>query len=114
MSSKKSNVNASKGRRYTLKEKQEVIAFVDKVNAEKGRGGQSAACKKFKLSPLTIGAWIRSGVSADGDGATAGVAAAGPIGKKLGKLQQLHAQIARAEKELVKMRSQFEALKRGL
>ena len=70
MSEKTSSVNAAKGRRYSIKEKQEILDFVDQVNAEKGRGGQSAASKKFTISPLTISAWIRSGVSSYGHGAT--------------------------------------------
>ncbi len=75
-----SNINAAKGRRYTTKEKAEIIAFVDKVNAEKGRGGQSAASKKFKISPLTISSWIRSGIGG-GSSISAGSAAsvAGPM-----------------------------------
>ena len=105
-----SKVNASKGRRYTTKEKAEVLAFVDKVNAEKGRGGQMAATKKFKLSPLTIASWIRSGVTANGE-APAASYSGGPIGKKLAELQSLHSQITKAEKELAKMKSQFAALK---
>ena len=110
-----SNINAAKGRRYTTKEKAEIIAFVDKVNAEKGRGGQSAASKKFKISPLTISSWIRSGIGGGGS-ISAGSAAsvAGPIGKKLSKLQELHDQISRGEKELSKMKAQFNALKAAL
>lgn len=110
-----SNVNAAKGRRYTAKEKAEIIAYVDKVNAEKGRGGQSAASKKFKISPLTISSWIRSGA---GRGSSASRSSSGsvvgPIGKKLAKLQELHDQIAKAEKELARMRAQFDALKASL
>ena len=108
-----SNVNAAKGRRYTAKEKADIIAFVDKVNAEKGRGGQSAASKKYKISPLTISSWIRAG--AGGMPLAAGTAAvAGPIGKKLSKLQALHDQIAKAEKELAKLKAQFNSLKSAL
>jgi transposase-like protein len=108
-----SNVNAAKGRRYTAKEKAEIIAFVDKVNVDKGRGGQSAASKKYKISPLTISSWIRTGA---GGGAisSGGAAVAGPIGKKLSKLQALHDQIAKAEKELSKLKSQFNSLKSAL
>lgn len=108
-----SNVNAAKGRRYTTKEKAEIIAFVDKVNSEKGRGGQSAASKKYKISPLTISSWIRSGIGGGSVSASSG-SVAGPIGKKLSKLQTLHDQIARAEKDLGKLRSQFNALKSAL
>lgn len=112
-----SNVNAAKGRRYTAKEKADIIAFVDKVNSEKGRGGQSAASKKYKISPLTISSWIRSGAGSS-SGAPLSLkglgAVSGPIGKKLSKLQDLHDQIARAEKELSKLKSQFDSLKGSL
>jgi len=53
---KKSNI----GKRYTDAEKQEVISFVEKVNAENGRGGQSLAAKKFGISVITVAAWLRS------------------------------------------------------
>jgi transposase-like protein len=109
-----SNINAAKGRRYTTKEKSEIIAYVDKVNADKGRGGQSAASKKYKISPLTISSWIRSGISGGATSTGTGAAVAGPIGKKLSKLQALHDQIARAEKELAKLKVQFNSLKSAL
>lgn len=112
-----SNINAAKGRRYTAKEKADIIAFVDKVNTDKGRGGQSAASKKYKISPLTISSWIRSGAGSGVSTAVSGkggAGVAGPIGKKLSKLQELHDQIARAEKELTKLKSQFDSLKSSL
>lgn len=110
-----SKVNSAKGRRYSAKEKAEIVAFVDKVNSERGRGGQSAASKKFKISPLTISSWIRAGVTGGGAAAVvSGGSVSGPIGKKLSKLQALHDQIARAERELSKMKAQFNALKAAL
>ena len=114
-----SNINAAKGRRYSTKEKADIIAFVDKVNADKGRGGQSAASKKYKISPLTISSWIRAGVGGGGGGGGSLVkggaaSVAGPIGKKLSKLQPLHDQIARAEKDLAKLKIQFNSLKSAL
>ena len=112
MSSKKHRLNAAKGRRYTAAEKAEILAFVDKVNAEKGRGGQSAASKKFKISQLTISAWIRSGAS--GSATLKEGSASGPIGKKLAKLQSLHDEITKREKELAKLRATFQSLKLAL
>lgn len=110
-----SKINSAKGRRYSAKEKAEIIAFVDKVNADRGRGGQSAAAKKFKISPLTIASWIRAGVTSGGAAVVAsGAPVAGPIGKKLSKLQALHDQISRTERELSKMKAQFNALKAAL
>jgi transposase-like protein len=43
----------SKGKRYSEQEKAEILAFAD----AQGRGGASAAAKKFKVSPLTISNW---------------------------------------------------------
>ncbi|MEM9237700.1 MAG: hypothetical protein AAGB14_13060 [Verrucomicrobiota bacterium] len=111
MSTRK-KANKAKGRRYTKAEKANIIAYVNKVNAERGRGGQSAASKKFKISPLTISSWIRSG---EGGSASAGASSiSGPVGKKLDKLKALHAKIASTERELAKMKAQFETLKGSL
>lgn len=52
----KKQAAASKGRRYTADEKAEVLAFA----AALGRGGQGAAAKKFKISPLTISSWRKA------------------------------------------------------
>lgn len=57
MSTKK---KTSTGVRYTDAQKQEVVAFVAKYNNENGRGGQSAASKKFKVTPLTVAAWLKA------------------------------------------------------
>ena len=117
MSTKKV-ANASKGHRYTAQEKDEILAYVEQVNSEKGRGGQSAASKKYKISPLTISSWIKarggSSSSSASSSPSAASAISGPIGKKLAKLQALHDQIGRAEKELAKLRAQFDSLKSSL
>lgn len=106
------NVNAAKGKRYTDKEKSEILAFVDKINAEKGRGGQSAAAKKYKISQLTISSWIKS--SGGSVAVKGGASAKGGIGSKLAKLSSLAGQIEKAEKELSKLQAQFEGLKKSL
>lgn len=107
------NVNAAKGKRYTDKEKSEILAFVDKVNAEKGRGGQSAAAKKYKISQLTISSWLKSGIGS-GPVAKGNGGAKGGISSKLAKLATLASQIEKTEKELGKLQAQFEALKKSL
>jgi len=107
------NVNAAKGKRYTDKEKSEILAFVEKVNGDKGRGGQSAAAKKYKISQLTISSWLKSsGGSAPVKGG--GGSAKGGIGSKLAKLATLASQIEKAEKELGKLNAQFASLKKSL
>ena len=50
-----SKKTTTKGKRYTDAQKQEVVAFVNKVNADKGRGGQAAAaCPPRPLSAFTL------------------------------------------------------------
>ena len=125
---------SSKGVRYTDEQKQEVVSFVVSHNAEHGRGGPSKAAKKFKLSPLTVAAWVKSaGVKlsnkkiggktkyvAPGKAAKAstkgsqGTKSLDDIGAKLNSLLDLSKQIAKAESELEQLRSRFESLKKSL
>ena len=58
--------------RYSDAQKNEVVSFVVQYNSKNGRGGQSAAAKKFKVTPLTISAWLKA----------AGVAKAGKAAPK--------------------------------
>lgn len=51
---------SKKGVRYSTEKKQEVVAFVAAYNAKNGRGGQNQAAKKFKLSVLTVSAWLKA------------------------------------------------------
>lgn len=48
------------GVRYTDAQKKEVVDFVAQYNTANGRGGQSAAAAKYKVTPLTISAWIKA------------------------------------------------------
>ena len=52
--------NTAQGVRYTDVQKKEVVDFVMSHNATNGRGGQSAAVAKFKISPISVGAWLRA------------------------------------------------------
>ena len=139
--STKRKVNSAKGKRYTPAEKAEVVAFVEKVNAEKGRGGQSAASAKFKISQLTISSWLKGSKGAapakvgrpKGTGAKVGrpkgtgakVGRPKGTGAKVGsvkggftsqiaKLSALAAQIDSAEAALGKLKAEFAVLKRSL
>jgi len=62
MSTKKKTAGkaVSTGIRYSDALKKQVIEFVEKHNSEKGRGGQSAAAAKFKITPLTIATWLKA------------------------------------------------------
>ena len=55
--------------RYDQKKKDEVVAYVKQFNETKGRGGQSAAVKKWDLNPITVRSWLeKAGVETPGRG----------------------------------------------
>lgn len=101
---------SAKGRRYTAEEKASIIEHVEKVNASKGRGGQTAASKKFGISMLTISNWMKKTPGAR----TRAAGGKKSVGGALSKLGELHAKIEAKEKELAKLRSQFDTIKRSL
>ncbi len=106
------NPHAAKGRRYSEQEKADILAFVAKVNAENGRGGQTAASKKYNISQLTISSWLHgSNRMRTGRG---GMRTEGTLGAKLAKLAALNSQIARLERELTQLKAQFDGLKASL
>jgi len=106
---KTAEANKAKGKRYSAAEKAKVLAMVEKVNAEKGRGGITAAAEKFGVTPLTISAWLRNaGISTRG----AGKSQAGP--EVFRRLAELHETILRTEEELANLKQEYAALKRKL
>lgn len=62
---------STKGIRYSDAQKQEIVDFALKYNADNGRGGQSKASEKFNVSPLTVATWMKSGSGASGKAAKA-------------------------------------------
>ena len=105
---------AGKGTRYTDAVKQKVIAFVEEVNAAKGRGGVAAAARKFGVSPLSIGNWLRKGgVSSSGSRSKAS-GSGGGRNKVLSELVSLDTEIAKKRSELEKLEARFEKLKGSL
>ena len=57
--STKNKKSGSTGVRYSDAQKQEVIKFIADYNSKNGRGGQSAASKKFGITQLTLGSWLK-------------------------------------------------------
>lgn len=109
----------SRGTRYSEAEKQEIVDFVNSYNAENGRGGQSAAVRKFQLSAITVSAWLkRAGIRPGGRTAKmvrAGVAPNVPavspaVASKVKALLDVSEEIRRAEVELAKLRAKYDAL----
>jgi hypothetical protein len=65
--STRSKKKSPTGVRYTAEQKKKIVDFVVNHNLANGRGGQSAASKKFKVGPITIAAWLKaSGVAPKG------------------------------------------------
>jgi transposase-like protein len=107
---KKTAKKVPQSTRYTAEQKQTVLDYVAAVNAEKGRGGMSAAAKKFKITPLTIGVWVRKHALAGGavgKQPKAAAARAGASPKVVAKLQQ---QLARTEAILAKAKALLASL----
>lgn len=104
------SVNAARGKRYSAKEKASIIAMVHEVNAERGRGGITAAAKQFKVSPLTISHWMRD----------AGVQSSPSRRLNLNhpeifrELADLHEQISAKQSELSELEARFNQLKAKL
>jgi phosphoserine phosphatase len=110
-----STKKAPKGKRYTDEEKNDILSFVQKYNDDNGRGGQSAASKKYGISQLTIASWLKSGASSGGKrGRKAASSKGGSFSSKLNALSALANQIDKAETELDKLKAKFKALKADL
>lgn len=73
---------SSKGVRYTDEQKKEVVDFALAHNAEKGRGGQSKAAAKFKISQLTVAAWLKAAGGSAPKAAKSNKVAAKPVKAK--------------------------------
>lgn len=102
--------NVGRGKRYSTKEKAEILTFVDRHNAENGRGGAAAAARTYNVSQLTIGNWLKDAGSpsprrkkTDAD-----------ISKVLKKLGDIHKAMAKQEEELDKLRKEYASLKAKL
>jgi transposase-like protein len=106
---------ATKRKRYTAEEKQSVVDFVNSHNEANGRGGVTAAVKKFGTSALTIATWVKgSGGSSVGNGRKGAESAAGGRGGVLAELSKLDAVIAAKRKELDVLEAKFQKLKTSL
>ena len=46
-------------KRYNETEKSDILNFIENYNSEKGRGGATAAIKKFGVTAATLSAWSK-------------------------------------------------------
>lgn len=118
---------SGRGKRYTAAQKAKVLKYVDDINASKGRGGAAAASRKFGISQITIGQWIKSGGATKPSGKKRGrpavakkgsskktAATGGGFSAKLRRLATLHDSIKKKEAELASMHSELDKLKKSL
>ncbi len=121
---------AGRKSRYSDEQKKEVTDFVIAYNAANGRGGPSTATKKFGISPLTVGAWLKAAgvvgtnksnkkstekaASPAAPASAAKVAkssqSSGGYGSRLGSLVELGNQIDKAEAELNQLKDKFNSM----
>jgi transposase-like protein len=105
----------SSGKRYTDQEKQEIVSFVARHNEENGRGGQSAAGKKFGVSALSISTWIKKfGSSSPSPKPTAAAKRSGKpsvidLAKSaiLEKMMEISGEIEELQSEFAELKSQL-------
>jgi len=114
--SAKSGAKGGRGSRYSADFKREVVDFVNSHNAANGRGGQSAASRKFKISILTVSSWLKKGGAKVKPGrkvasakAATGKGNAG-LAAKVKSLIQLGAEVRRAEANVEQLRAKYDAL----
>ena len=100
----------SKGKRYTDNEKAQVVAFVEKTNAEHGRGGITAASKKFGITPLSISNWMKK----TGDSSVRSARSKVHFASNLRRLADIHESISKKEAELLSLQREYAALKKKL
>ena len=100
-------------KRYTEEQKTEILAFIEKFNAENGRGGQTAAVKKYGVTPLTLSAWSKkSGKKPKKAGKTA-KKFRNPA-KLIDRLKVVSSEIAKAEKSLAKLQAEAKDLRKEI
>ena len=113
-------------KRYTSDEKKEIVAFAQKHDAENGRGGKSAAVKKFGISPISLASWMKESGSAKPSGKKrgrkpgsknvkkSGTGGTGNYTAQLKELMTLAGLIDKAESGLDTLRKKFHELKSAL
>lgn len=108
---------SSKAKRYTPSQKTEILNFIAQFNNKNGRGGQTAAAKKFGVSQLSLSKWVNEGTAPARAGRPAkgaAVAKSKDLDKKLAQLKKLNGQISKAEQDLVSLKDQFQAIVKSI
>jgi transposase-like protein len=101
--------STKRGVRYSSELKAEVVNFVKAHNARKGRGGQSAAARKFGVTILTVSAWLKGSASGKQAKGKAAAASAG-LRSGISALLKIGSQLSKLEAKASKLRAKQQAL----
>ena len=107
---KNTQKTAGRGKRYTRAERVKILTYVDKYNATNGRGGAAAASRKFIVSQLTIGNWLKLAGLPSPKRKKSNV----DIDKALIRLGEIHKQMSSTEAELNMLRKEYAELKASI
>lgn len=103
----------AKRKRYSAAKKQEIIDFVKDFNNTKGRGGQAAASKKFKVSQLSISNWLKGGGASKKKASKKKARATASSGAK-GSVASILKRMTVIQEKITALSAEYEALKRQL
>lgn len=95
----------SKGKRYSKKEKAQILSYVREVNEQLGRGGISKAADKFGVSPISISRWLQE---------MSPKKTTNKVTVTLRRLRELHEKISVREEELEKLRKHYAKIRKNL
>ncbi len=93
-SKKSSRKKGNTGKRYSIAERREILAFADKI----GRGGITAACRKYGVSYIALRRWMKLGVNGIPRGSRA--VKAGLDGRKLRRVKTALAGLKAIKRQL--------------
>lgn len=100
-------------KRYTEEQKSEILAFIEKYNADNGRGGQTVAIKKFGVTAASLSSWgKKSGRKAKKAGKA--VKKTRNPSKLWDRLNTVKLEIAKAEKQLAKLTREAKELRKEI
>lgn len=100
-------------KRYSESERSDIIKFIEQFNAEKGRGGATAAIKKFGVTAATLSAWTKKSGKKAKKAGKAGKKTRNPS-KLWERLTLVKSEIAKAEKALAKLNNEAKLLRKEI
>lgn len=95
-------------KRYSDEEKKTILDFIE----AQGRGGQTKAVKKFKVTPATLSAWKKK-AGGGGSVKTSSSGASKEL-KALAEMASLLKEISATEAKLVGLNKRYKILKKSL